>query len=125
MKLLFLIVGIALTLSYPSKGGEDWFWARITYYTDKQTASGVKPVQGDTVAAERAFKFGTRFHIPDLKKISKDGKGVFTTSDRGPAVEKRIASKGKYPVIDIYVSNHSKIREYSRSFPSVVKVTVK
>jgi len=85
------------------------FLARITYYTDKRTAKGVKPAQGVTVAAERAFKFGTKFYIPDL--IGKvGGNGIFVKHDVGPHVESRKASHGKMPVIDVFVSSSSKVK---------------
>lgn len=88
---------------------QDKFKARITYYSGTQTASGKKPVQGETVAAEKRFKFGQKLHIPELKKIVGDD--TFTVHDRGPWVESRKASKGKLPVIDVYVSSRAQAKK--------------
>lgn len=94
--------------------------ARVTYYVDTQTASGKKPKEGITIAADKSVKMGQKLYIPALKGINKDG--VFTKQDVGPAVEKRTASKGKLPVIDVYVSSKDKIKRYSKLYPSVVLV---
>jgi hypothetical protein len=94
--------------------------ARVTYYVDTQTASGITPQEGITIAADKSVKMGQKLLIPALKGINKDG--IFTKQDVGPAVEKRIASRGKLPVIDVYVSNKNKIKKYSKIYPSEVLV---
>lgn len=94
--------------------------ARVTYYVDTQTASGKTPKEGITIAADKSVKMGQKLYIPALKGINKDG--IFTKQDVGPAVEKRTASKGKLPIIDVYVSSKDKIKKYSKIYPSVVKV---
>lgn len=100
---------------------KDSFVARITYYTDHQTAIGKKPVQGVTVAAERAFKYGSRFYIPDL--IGRvGGDGTFVKHDCGPAVEKRKASKGKFPIIDVFVSSSAKMNKLKKDPNNIFRV---
>lgn len=124
MKLLLKIVICAFLTSFAARAIEthgEPFLARITYYTDHQTASGKKPVQGVTVAAEKAHRFGSKFYIPQLK-VKVGGNGEFVVHDRGPWVQSRKASKGKLPVIDIYVSSHSKVRALGRQKDNVFKV---
>ena len=92
---------------------------RVTYYTPdkrwgKQVASpGVKEaVQGVTVAAHPDFKFGTKVSIPRLKGILDDG--LFIVQDRGSAVTKKKASKGKAYVIDIYLASPKSLKFYTK-----------
>jgi 3D (Asp-Asp-Asp) domain-containing protein len=113
-----LLLSLLFLASLPAEE----FKARITYYIDTKTASGIKPVEGKTVAAEKRFKMGTKFEIPALKSLN--GSGGFVKQDVGPAIERRTASRGKYPVIDVYVSQKSKIKEYSKKYPAVVTVKV-
>lgn len=84
------------------------FWAETTAYcacmqccgkTDGITASGVKAVQGVTVAADTSrLPFGTKLHI--------DGVGERIVQDRGGAI------KGNR--IDIYFDNHQEALQYGR-----------
>ena len=102
----------------------EFFLARITYYTGPQTASGKKPIQGVTVAAEKKYKFGHRFYIPDLKnKVGGDGN--FIVHDRGPHVQSRKASKGKLPVVDVYVSSNAEVKKLTKYKDNVFKVYLK
>lgn len=109
---------ILLALCASLQAGE--FLARITYYSGSRTASGKKPVQGVTVAAERKYPFGTALTIPELEGVVSSSK--FIVQDRGPAVQARKASKGKLPVIDVYVSSQAKVRELSKRKKNVFKV---
>jgi hypothetical protein len=122
MKLLLKILGLSLLLCCESAGKQaEYFWARVTYYTGPQTASGRKPVQGITIAAEKKYKFGHRFHIPDLKK-KVGGDGGFVVHDRGPAVEGRKASRGKLPVIDVYVTSRTQLQRLAQQKDNIFKV---
>jgi len=56
-----------------------------------------------------------------LKNIIKTD-GIFQVQDRGSAVDKRTASKNKYPVIDVYVSSHEKINILKKIKNNIVKV---
>lgn len=92
---------------------------RITYYTpDKKWGSQVaapgvkKAIQGLTVAAHPDFKFGTKISIPRLKGIMGDG--LFVVQDRGSAVTKKKASRGKAYVFDIYLSSTNYLKYYTR-----------
>jgi adenine specific DNA methylase Mod len=88
--------------------------ARITYYypqkpygkkvSDKKTKIAKK---GITVAAHPDFKFGTKIIIPDLK--GKIGDGQFSVQDRGSAVTKKRAAKGKGYVFDVFVDNKNEM----------------
>ena len=103
--------------------------ARITYYsTDGKWGNRVacqsskRAKEGVSVAAHPNFKFGTKLYIPQLK--GKIGNGNFIVQDRGSAVTKKKASRGKAYVFDIYVTSHSKIHKYAHSQPEYMKVYV-
>ena len=105
------------------------YTARITYYsTDSKWGNRVacqsskRAKEGVSVAAHPNFKFGTKLYIPQLK--GKIGNGNFIVQDRGSAVTKKKASRGKAYVFDIYVTSHSKIRKYAHSQPEYMKVYV-
>ena len=101
---------------------------RITYYTpDKKWGSQVaapgikKAVQGLTVAAHPDFKFGTKISIPRLKGIMDDG--LFIVQDRGSAVTKKKASRGKAYVFDIYLSSTKSLKYYT-NLPAYMDVYI-
>ena len=75
------------------------------------------------MAAHRNVKFGTTYYIPALKGIVGDG--TFKVQDRGSAINSRKASKGKLPVIDVFVSSKSKYREVIKKVPPVMTVYIK
>jgi hypothetical protein len=76
------------------------------------------------VAAPKKYKFGTKFFIPELAKIV-GGTGEFVCKDRGPAVERRAASGGKLPVIDIYVSSKAQVAKLAKLKKNTFKVEVR
>lgn len=101
---------------------------RITYYTpDKKWGSQVaapgikKAIQGLTVAAHPDFKFGTKISIPRLKGIMDDG--LFIVQDRGSAVTKKKASRGKAYVFDIYLSSTKSLKYYT-NLPAYMDVYI-
>ena len=105
------------------------YTARITYYsTDGKWGNRVacqsskRAKEGVSVAAHPNFKFGTKLYIPQLK--GKIGNGNFIVQDRGSAVTKKKASRGKAYVFDIYVTSHSKISKFAHSQPEYMKVYV-
>lgn len=105
---------------------ETYFMARLTFYTDcpkygKKTASGKIAKEGYTIAADKKIPFKTIYNIPSLKNIIKTD-GIFQVQDRGAAVNNRIASNKKYPVIDVYVSSYKKIKEFKKIENNIVKV---
>lgn len=92
---------------------------RVTYYTpDKRWGKLVadpkvkEAIQGVTVAAHPDFKFGTKISIPRLKGILDDG--LFLIQDRGSAVTKKTASRGKAYVIDIYLASPKSLKFYTK-----------
>jgi len=103
---------------------------RVTYYTVGEDKYGslvadpsvkrAKP--GITCAAHKSRKFGTKLHIPQLKGVVGDG--TFIVQDRGGAVNKRTASKGKREVIDIFVKDKKTMKRLMRSQPMNMKVYV-
>jgi hypothetical protein len=103
---------------------EEVYNARITYYHDTKVAQpGVKkPIQGVTVAAHPHFKFGTTVRIPALAKVFGDS--TFTVQDRGPAVTRKVAARGRGYVFDIYVHSAAAIAKHAKSNPSWTKVYV-
>lgn len=104
---------------------------RITYYNPNQDKWGSQVAdpktkrakEGITVAAHPNFGFGTEIYIPDLKGIVGDGK--FKVQDRGSAVTKKRASKGKSYVFDVYVSTTGKYRNMRDNNPMYMDVFVK
>jgi 3D (Asp-Asp-Asp) domain-containing protein len=93
--------------------------ARITYYRPcpiwgRQVAdpNTKRAVKGESVAAHPDFPFGTKIYIPKLDGVIDDGH--FVVHDRGPAVTRKTASKGKAYVFDIFVHNQQDIRKYQK-----------
>jgi len=116
--LLYTLLTFGLAFQIQAK---DSFIARITYYTDHRTAIGKEPVQGVTVAAERAFKYGSKFYIPDLiKRVG--GNGIFVKHDCGSAVQSRKASKGKFPIIDVFVSSSATMNRLKKDSNNIFRV---
>ena len=114
--------------SEPKKELESYL-ARITYYSNDSRwgnkvacQSSKKAKEGITVAAHPDFGFGTKIIIPELK--DKIGDGEFEVQDRGPAVTKKVASRGKAYVFDVYVSSKNKINKYAAVKPEYMKVYV-
>jgi len=103
--------------------------ARVTYYHaqspygSKVASPHVKKaVEGITVAAHPDFKFGTKIFIPDLKGTIGDG--IFTVQDRGTAVTKKKAAKGKAYVVDVFVNTRSKLEYLAKTKPEYMKVYI-
>ena len=100
--------------------------ARITFYSkgeDKygsRIASGGRATEGRTVAMEKSIPFGTPVVIPFLRGVV--GGGEFVCEDRGRDVNKRKASSGRYPVIDVYCANPSKRRKLAFLLPEYMDV---
>lgn len=111
------------------KGGEKHY-ARITYYSVGQDKWGdltacpetPRAKEGITVAAHPEFDFGTEVYIPGLK--DKIGDGKFIVQDRGSAVTKKKASKGKHYVFDVFVKNKSLLRKHAYNRPMYMEVYV-
>lgn len=129
LTILFTLLLTSCAVSHSEEPEKDYFLARITFYTDdprwgKKTASGKIAQSGTTVAAAKNVPYGTQYYIPRLKEWMKTD-GHFEVMDRGSAVCKRIASSGKLPVIDIYVSSHTMVRKLGGKSKNIFKVYVK
>ena len=104
--------------------------ARITYYCPGEDRYGsrvaskdVKRAQtGITVAAHPDFKFGTRVYIPALK--NKIGDGKFIVQDRGVAVTRKKAARGKAYVFDVFVASHRAVKKMSKDAPAYTDVYI-
>lgn len=122
----FLIICMALfSLSQLGSAKETTYRARITYFSDGKKVAWSKQktgVDGVSLAAHPNFKFGTKVSIPALKGIIGDGSYVI--HDRGPAVTKKVAARGKGYVFDVYVSNPALVRKYAKALPTWMDVTV-
>jgi hypothetical protein len=127
----FLILCMALfSLSQLGSAKETTTYrARVTYYSNDgiwgnrvacQKAKTAK--EGISVAAHPNFKFGTMLTIPALKGIVGDGE--FVVQDRGPAVTRKVAARGKTYVFDVYVSSFAKIHKLKTQVPDYVDVIV-
>lgn len=129
----FLMICVALlcvsTLSPAKEKDSTVYKARVTYYSDDgiwgnrvACPKAKYAKEGTSVAAHPMFKFGTKLEIPALKGIIGDGD--FIVQDRGPAVTKKVASRGKTLVFDVYVSSKDKIRLMMTKVPDYVDVIV-
>jgi hypothetical protein len=129
-KIITLLSIIVMALSPIALSKETVYKARITYYDSETCKWGdavacpntKKAVKGVTVAAHPNFKFGTVVKIPALKKAI--GSDTFKVQDRGPAVTKKVASKGKAYVFDIYVKSRSKVKQLAKTMPMYMDVIV-
>lgn len=90
--------------------------ARLTFYTGHEdrfgTTTAVKGPdganrarEGVTVAVDPAvIPYGSRVRIPALAQLSEKKDGIFFAHDTGTDVKSRRASRGKEPVIDVFVA---------------------
>lgn len=121
MRYLYAIIAIGFlsscatsNISEARQSGHRTYKARVTYYRPGEDKYGrriacdshMRATEGRTVAASRSLPFGTKLQIPSLKGILGDG--MFVVQDRGRDVERKRASRGKYPVIDIFVATKKK-----------------
>ena len=78
--------------------------------------------EGITVAAHPNFNFGTKVYIPDLKDVV--GNGVFVVQDRGSAVTKKKAARGKAYVFDVFVKNQYRMNKHAYNRPMYMDVYI-
>jgi len=107
----------------------EWITTRVTYYTpaspygDKVACQKTKRAkEGITVAAHPNLKFGTIIEIPELADVMGDS--VFIVQDRGSAVTKKTASRGKTDVIDVYLNSNQKLIKLTKTKPKYMKVRI-
>lgn len=113
--LMSLLTSCVQSNTLPNKS----YKARITFYSsDKKWGNRVADTkiryakESITIAAHPDFAFGTKIYIPQLKNKFDDG--VFIVQDRGSAVTKKRASRGKSYVFDVYVSTHRKVKSNAK-----------
>jgi len=99
--------------------------ARVTYYCAEfpfgshVAQPGVKKATpGKTIAAHPDFKFGTEVHIPKLNN------GKFVVQDRGSAITRKTASKGKTFVFDVFCHNRSEMNRFAKLNPEYMDVII-
>jgi 3D (Asp-Asp-Asp) domain-containing protein len=106
--------------------------ARVTLYNKHEDKYGDRIAASNrrrakvarTVAAESCcFPFGTKVFFPALAGFI--GSGVFTVEDRGSAVERRKASHGKCPVIDIYAGTKRQMKHWAAVIPPYLEYEIK
>lgn len=130
MKLLIILISsLLLNHSVADDSKMEKIRARITYYYPeapfykKVSAPNVKcAISGVTIAAHPKFKFGTKIVIPALAKVFGDS--LFVVQDRGPAVTKKTASKGKGYVFDVYVDSRSIMNKFKKQLPMWMDVYI-
>ena len=128
--ILSLLTAVVLAVTPLPKKEYVEYRARITFYShnsDKYGSRVADPTikrakQGITVAAHPDFKFGTEIEIPELKQYLGDT--TYTVQDRGSAVTKKRASRGKAYVFDVYVEDPKLIRKFY-TIPEYMTVRVK
>ena len=111
---MFAMLGCANMTPLQPNNGQRKIQAKVTLYTPHEDKWGARvayqkvkrAMQGVTVAMERSFPFGTRVIIPGIKQVIGDDS--FIVQDRGTDIERRRASRGRYPVIDVFVNKTNK-----------------
>lgn len=117
MKKLIILFAV-LALFMPSVNAKEVL-ARVTYYWgDSITSTGKKPICGKTLAVDpKIIPYGSKVSIPRLKK-------EFISSDTGPDVVKKKASKGKTIVVDVFCSSRAKAQWYIKNFPMYMRIKI-
>jgi hypothetical protein len=129
MSVVFAGLSLGILQSSEEKRKYKKIKARITYYTsDKKYGIRVADpktkyaIEGITAAAHTNFKFGSVISIPHLK--GKIGNGNFIVQDRGSAVNSKKAARGRGYVFDVYVKNHTKLKQMAETMPMWMDVIV-
>lgn len=117
MKTILIITTLLLVGCATKPTGQYIGKVRTTYYCaaeDKKWGDQVamhpkmRAAAGVTVAVDpKVIPYGTHINIPALKK--EFGDSYFIAEDTGAHVKKKIASKGKALIIDIYVDNRKEM----------------
>ena len=128
--ILSLLTAVVLAVTPTHKKEYVEYRARITFYSHNSDKWGKRVADpkaggakhGTTVAAHPDFKFGTELEIPELKNFFGDGE--FVVHDRGSAVTKKRAAKGRAYVFDVYVEDPKLVKKYSKELPEYMVVKV-
>ena len=98
--------------AYWAKGSNTDSWS-----AKRQSSTGATLKPNKSVAVDpRIIPYFSKLYIPNL--------GFRFAHDTGTAVVKKKASKGKYPVVDIFFMTEKEAMRFVNSNPKVVKVAV-
>ena len=98
--------------AYWAKGGDTDSWS-----AKRQSSTGVRLKPNVSVAVDpRIIPYFSRVYIPNL--------GMRIAHDTGTDVIRRKASRGKYPVIDIFFLHKKDALKFANNNPKIVKVAV-
>ena len=98
--------------AYWAKGSDTDSWS-----AKRQSSTGATLKPNKSVAVDpRIIPYFSKLYIPNL--------GFRFAHDTGTAVVKKKASKGKYPVVDIFFMTEKEAMRFVNSNPKVVKVAV-
>ena len=98
--------------AYWAKGSNTDSWS-----AKRQSSTGATLKPNKSVAVDpRIIPYFSKLYIPNL--------GFRYAHDTGTAVIKKKASKGKYPVVDIFFMTEKEAMRFVNSNPKIVKVAV-
>ena len=98
--------------AYWAKGGDTDDWS-----AKRQSSTGVRLKPNVSVAVDpRIIPYFSRLYIPNL--------GYRYAHDTGTDVIRKKASKGKYPIIDIFFLHKRDAERFANKHPKIVKVKV-
>ena len=98
--------------AYWAKGSDTDSWS-----AKRQSSTGATLKPNKSVAVDpRIIPYFSKLYIPNL--------GFRFAHDTGTAVIKKKASKGKYPVVDIFFMTEKEAMRFVNNNPKVVKVAV-
>ena len=97
------------------------YWAKGSD-TDSDTARR-KSSTGATLKPNRSVAVDPRI-IPYFSKLYIPNLGYRIAHDTGTAVVKKKASKGKYPVVDIFFMTEKEAMRFVNNNPKIVKIAV-
>lgn len=137
MKLRLFIIFITAILFFGCAGPEIQHGkmtpikSRITFYSgaeDKRwgnrVACGGRAKEGITCAVNpRDIHYYSKIIIPEFNNYFKNN-NQFLATDTGTALKTRKASKGKFPVVDIYVNSRKKMNEMAAKIAPVLDVYI-
>jgi 3D (Asp-Asp-Asp) domain-containing protein len=140
MKLLKLIIiliccfgfiGCETTQGIKVKNAYKKGMARVTFYCAREdskyrnkiaASSKMRAQEGRTIAVNpREFPYWSKIRIPFLSRLFNNG-GMFTAEDTGKHVRSRKASKGQFPVVDVYVSSKKKMNLFAATIPPYLDI---
>ena len=98
--------------TYWAKGGDTDGWS-----AKRQSSTGVRLRPNVSVAVDpKIIPYFSRLYIPNL--------GFRYAHDTGTAVIQKKASKGKYPVVDVFFLHKRDAERFANTHPKIVKVKI-